>query len=82
MITITDIKAGQQWGFKNIKRGDIIISHVNVSNNTVYWSYVDYNSNVFDSPYERFISDFIPRDESLLDQGPKPGKNEDRDFLI
>ncbi len=82
MIPITAIKSGQKWAFKKIRRGDIEISHVNESNNTIYWFYVDYNSNVFDSPLEKFLEDFTPRDESILKPDLKPGPNEDRDFLI
>lgn len=82
MIPITSIKSGQRWGFKKVRRGDVEISHVNESNKTIFWSYVDYNSNVFDSPYERFLEDFVPRDPVLLASEIGPGPNEDRDFLL
>jgi len=82
MININDIKSGQRWGFKKIRRGDIEVSHVNESSNIVYWSYVDYDSHIFDSPFDKFIEDFMPRDESLLKTEAKPGPNEDRDFLL
>ena len=81
MITINDIKSGQRWKFKSIKRGDVEISHVNESSNTIYWYYVDYSSNVFDSPFEKFMVDFAPRDESI-GKPEKPGPNDDRDFLL
>ncbi len=82
MIPITSIQAGQKWAFAKIKRGDIEISHVNLQSNRIFWSYVDHSSNVFDSTYDQFIQDFIPRDDSLNNPEPQPGPNDDRDFLL
>ena len=82
MTPLHKIKSGQRWAFAKIKRGDIEVSHINMDSKTIYWRYVDYESNVFDSPYEKFIQDFIPREEEKVDlTPPKPGPNDDRNFL-
>ena len=44
-------------------------------------NFVDYPSNVFDSPYENFIKDFKPRDESIIPPPEVKGPNDDRNFL-
>jgi len=77
MIPLDKIQTGQRWAFANIRRGDIEVSHINIDSQTIYWKYVDYDSNIFDSPYEKFVQDFVPREA----EKPKPGPNDDRNFL-
>jgi hypothetical protein len=84
MIPFFKIQPGQRWAFAKVNRGDIEISHVNRETKVIFWTYVDYDSNIFESPYDKFVVDFTPRDESLLQPkqiAPKPGPNDDRDFL-
>lgn len=80
MIPIDKIEKGQAWGLIKINRGDIIVSHVNKYNNTIYWYYDGHEGNVMDSPYEKFVQDFFPRDESII-EAPKPERKSARDDL-
>lgn len=81
MIPIEKIKAGQRWAFAKLVRGDVEISWVNVDNKMIHWNYVDFKSNIFDSPYEQFLKDFTPRDKTIIEPEPIVGPNEDRNFL-
>jgi len=81
MIPITNIKTGQRWAFAKLVRGDIEISWINVDKKMIHWHYVDFNSNIFDSPYEQFLKDFIPRDKTIIEPDEINGPNDDRDFL-
>ena len=82
MTPINKIKPGQRWAFAKVRRGDIEVSYVNIDKKIIYWQYVDYNSNIFDSPYAKFIEDFVPKEvNTAIKPFPKSGPNDDRNFL-
>jgi hypothetical protein len=82
-IKIDQIKKGQVWRLVKIQRGNVVISHVNTYNDTIYWHYEGFESSVMDSPLERFVEDFTPVDPSILKSDEPPEKPfTERDFLI